>query len=666
MKQRIYRLLVNRIPGIRDRYLNFRQLKGNRWTALLYLLWLNIRYYLFFCRSLKQPKRFPIYEEKTLYFAASESSLWKRESPETFAEKLMQADVISFDVFDTLIFRPFSHPTDMFYLVGMKLRYPDFKRIRVEIEDRVRKKKYEGMGTWEVTFEEIWDAMEKETGIPKSVGMQVEWEFEGKSCYANPYMLRVVHRLQRYGKRIVATSDMYLGGERIRKLLQQCGYTDFEDYFVSSDYCVSKSDGRLYDIMREKTDGTSYIHVGDHPFSDCEQAKRHHIQAYLYPNVYRENCRAEDMSSLTGSVYRGLVDTHIHGGLDVYSREYEYGYIYGGLFVTGYCRFIHNYVQSHKIEKILFLSRDGAVLLQAYRKMYPQEIKNTEYVYWSRLAAVKLTARYYKYDYFRRFLYHKTDQHFTIRRILREMELDGQLQPLCRKINIGPEDELTYKNVEKIKKYLMDTWEQVLHHYEEQVKAGEIYFRSILRGCRKAAAVDIGWAGSGAVMLDAAVNRLWKIGCSINGIIAGTNTCLSPEMDAGEPFLLNGEMVSYLYSQRENRDLWKFHDPARGHNLFWELLLGAPEGSLIGFYLDEKGNTICRFKEKPSNAGRIQEIHRGILDFVQQFLQTEWRIGIDIPISGRDAYAPMIISSSRKNKKFMKGLEELMDDTHIG
>lgn len=667
MKQRIYQLLVNRIPGIRDRYLNFRQQKENRWTAFLYLLWLNIRYYFFFCRSLEQPQRFPVYEEKILYSAKSESSLWKRESPEAFAEKLIHADVISFDVFDTLLFRPFSHPTDVFYLVGIKLHYPDFKRIRVEIEERVREKKHEEKGTWEVTFEEIWDAMEQETGISKSIGMQVEWALERKSCYANPYMLRVVEKLQSRGKRLVATSDMYLGGERIRKLLEECGYRSFEGYFVSSDYGVSKSDGGLYDVMREKTGGTGvYIHVGDHPYSDCEQARRHHVRAYLYPNIHRENCRAEDMSSLTGSIYRGLVNGHIHNGLHVFSREYEYGYLYGGLFVAGYCRFIHDYVHNHEIEKILFLSRDGAVLLDAYRKMYPQEAQNTEYVFWSRLAAVKLTARYYKYDYFRRFLYHKVDQHFTIRRILREMELEQQLESLCRETKVKPEDELTYKNVEKIKKYLMDTWEQVLDHYKEQVTAGGMYFRGILEGCRKAAAVDIGWVGSGAVMLDTAVNQIWGIGCGITGIVAGTNTCLSPEMDAGEPFLLNGQMVSYLYSQRENRDLWKFHDPAKGHNLYWELLLGAPEGSLLGFYLDEDGKAVCRFKEKSSNAQRIREIHRGILDFVQQFLQAERQIGWEIPISGRDAYAPMISPISRKNKKFMKSLEELMDETHIG
>ena len=54
------------------------------------------------------------------------------------------------------------------------------------------------------------------------------------------------------------------------------------------------------------------------------------------------------------------------------------------------------------------------------------------------------------------------------------------------------------------------------------------------------------------------------------------------------------------------------------------------------------------------------------MDFVGQLLETERQIGWELPISGRDAYAPMLLACSRKNKKFMKGLEELLDEEHIG
>ena len=115
MRQQIYQLLVNRIPGIRDRYLQYRQRGKTRWRALLYLLWLNVQYYVFFCRSLGAPQRFPMYEEKKLYSEGSESSLSVWDPPEAFADRLTAYDVISFDVFDTLLFRPFAQPADVFF-----------------------------------------------------------------------------------------------------------------------------------------------------------------------------------------------------------------------------------------------------------------------------------------------------------------------------------------------------------------------------------------------------------------------------------------------------------------------------------------------------------------------------------------------------------------------
>ena len=165
-----------------------------------------------------------MYEEKRLYSSGSESSLSQREAPEAFAARLASFDVISFDVFDTLLFRPFSHPTDLFYLMGMALSYPDFRQIRIDAEKQARKEKKNNANTFEVSLSDIWEIMERETGIPQKYGMQVEEEWEQRCCFANPYMLQVVHALLRRGKVVIATSDMYLPAAFIQTLLSRCGY----------------------------------------------------------------------------------------------------------------------------------------------------------------------------------------------------------------------------------------------------------------------------------------------------------------------------------------------------------------------------------------------------------------------------------------------------------
>ncbi len=665
MKQRLYRFLVNRHPGIRDRYEAKRREGSTRWQSLLYLLWLNFQYTV--C-CLGQRSQFSQEEAVTLLSEGSESGLSVREPPEDLARKLMAFDVVSFDVFDTLIFRRFSHPADVFYLVGMELDYPDFRRLRIEAEAGARQKKQRETGCGEVTFEEIWRELEQRSGIPMERGMEVEARWEERCCYANPYMKQVTEILRAQGKRMVIASDMYLGEQRLRKLLAHSGYGPFEAYFVSADEGGSKADGRLYARIRQwlGKDRTC-AHIGDHKLSDVRQAVQGGFTGMWYPNVQQagEPYRPRDMSALTGSLYRGLVNAHIHNGQAVYSKAYEYGFIYGGLFVAGYCRFIHRLAQERAVDKLLFLSRDGAVLLQAYRLLYPGETDRTVYAYWSRLAAVKLSAFYYKAEYFRRFIDHKAGQGFTLEEILGGMELPDLVQEMCLEIKAHPKDQLTNKNREDVKSYLQRHWKEVLRHYAGQSAAGRQYYSALLEGCRQAVAVDIGWAGSGGIMLDYMVNQVWKLDCRITGVVAGTNSRRSPEPDAAEPQLFSGRIVSYLYSQSRNRDIWGLHDPASGHNLYWELLLGAAEGSFQGFYPDGEGGYECRFRRLTQNPDGIREIHRGILDFVRLFQETENRLGLEIPVSGRDAYAPMIGVCHPKNKKFMADLEDMMDEEHI-
>lgn len=669
MKERIYRLLIGRVPGIRDRCRKKRQHGGGRTAALLYAVWLNVQYYLLFRRSLGEPVRAALYEERRLYSGGSESSLSVREPPQALADTLAAYDVISFDVFDTLLFRPLSAPADLFDLVGMTVHYPGFRALRVQAETQARQIKREKTGSVEVTLEEIWAELSRISGIPAADGLRAEWEWEQRCCTANPYMLAVVQALRARGKTLCIVSDMYLGRERVRTLLDGCGFGSFAAYFVSGDEGVSKSGGGLYACLRRSFGGQRrFVHVGDNPHADQKQAAAQGIAAFGCTNVQHAGgrYRPQGMSPLTGSLYCGLVNAHLHSGFTAYSREYEYGFVYGGLFVVGYCRFIHAYAKEHRPDKLLFLSRDGAVLLETYRLLYPDDADHTVYAYWSRLAAVKLTAEYYKAEYFRRFIRHKAGQHFSIRQIVGAMELSDLLDGLCRCAGVRPEEELTHKNSAKIEHYFRDIFAQVGEHYRLQREAGGRYYAGLLNGCRTAAAVDIGWAGSGAVMLDYAVNRLWGLDCRITGLLAGTNAAATPEADAAEPLLFGGQLVSYLYSTRENRDLWQFHDPAQGHNLYWELLLGAPEGSLKGFYPAADGGVEIRLKEAPAGASRIREIHRGILDFARLFRETEARLGLTVPISGRDAYAPMLLAASRKNRRFMAGLEGLLDDMHIG
>ena len=179
----------------------------------------------------------------------------------------------------------------------------------------------------------------------------------------------------------------------------------------------------------------------------------------------------------------------------------------------------------------------------------------------------------------------------------------------------------------------------------------------MLEDCKSAVAVDIGWAGSGALALSHLVEEVWQIPCTITGIIAGTNTVHNAEPDASEPFLQSGKLVAYLYSQSHNRDLLKKHDPNKDYNVFWELLLSSPQKQFAGFGIDEQGKVELRFGKADANPEGIMEIQRGILDFVRQYQERFREYPYMFRISGRDAYAPMLVAASH-GEKYLKAIEK--------
>ena len=139
----IYEILVNRVPGIRSRYHKFRdQLSGTaRISAWGYLLKLNMQYYVLHDKNLAIPAEMYPDRERHLDAADAESAKYIKLSPQVLAKKLSAYDVISFDVFDTLIFRPFEKPTDAFYFVGDLLEYPDFYQNSLRNRKKSKKKK---------------------------------------------------------------------------------------------------------------------------------------------------------------------------------------------------------------------------------------------------------------------------------------------------------------------------------------------------------------------------------------------------------------------------------------------------------------------------------------------------------------------------------------------
>ena len=98
-------------------------------------------------------------------------------SCEQIRTAMMAYDWIGFDLFDTLLLRPFLQPDDLFCQMEQELQVPDFAALRSQTENQLRQGRKR-----ELTFLEIYQAIQQKTGVSDAViqqWMDLELELNG-------------------------------------------------------------------------------------------------------------------------------------------------------------------------------------------------------------------------------------------------------------------------------------------------------------------------------------------------------------------------------------------------------------------------------------------------------------------------------------------------------
>ena len=595
MSLKLYQFLVNHNYAVKRRYEQFvmmhNRLHRMRVISWAYLLWLNI------CFSLLH-----LPDKKHIRFVNESGSGFYKTS-DTLADELCQSDVVSFDMFDTLILRPVDTPADLFYFVGERLNIPNFRDIRKKAERTARERHIAECGNGEVTLAQIYDVLAEQLCIPAEKGMAVESDVEISLCMPNPFMLKVWNKVKAAGKKVIITTDMYLPGNTLEAMLEKCGFTGYDAVFLSNEYGFGKYNGKLYAEVKSAYPKCSICHIGDNFRADYVLAKKAKIHAVYYRNIqeYGKKFRTDRMSYLIGSAYRSLVNRRMFC-MEKCSPAMEFGYKYGGLLLLGFCEFIHEQSAQKKADKILFFSRDGYIVKKLYDKLYPDQ--QTEYVYWSRAASSKLCADIYPQNYFCRFLDQKSSKGILLSEILKAMDL-SELE-----VSFSLNQPLTGRNLNAVKTELYSKLDKITKLYEGAYKQANEYFGKMLKDCRRVVTVDCGWAGSGSIFLDAYLNQKMKLDIEVTGLLAGSNAKNQYDSDFSETYFKTGKLVSYCFSAEHNRECYETHFPAGKHNIYFELLFGAAQPSFLGF--TENGPA---FDSDIENSELIEEIHAGELAF---------------------------------------------------
>lgn len=552
-------------------------------------------------------------------------------------------DTISLDVFDTLLFRIFDCPKDVFLYMESKYRLPYFKSMRIYAEESARK----SGENKEISLRDIYAKLEKISGLDAELWSNREVETEQEVCFANPYMLEVFQYLKQMGKEIIAVSDMYLPESVIREILENCGYKGIKHIFVSNEIGVSKADGSLYRYIQEKLNTKKVIHIGDNVYSDIQMAKENGWEAYLYPNVNRV-CfhHPHDMSLLWGSLYRGIVNSHLNCGMYTYDAFYEYGYRNGGLLNYGYCQWINEYAKEKKVDKILFISRDGYIIHEVYKR-YFNDI-DSAYVLFSRYSAQQITFERYTLQYIEQTLgaRSKRRKKVTIGQAFDELGLEFLSTELNR-YNLSEEIILDGQIYRQICDFIYEHKSRIAEEFANVQQATYEYYINHIGDAKRILVVDLGWFGTCALALDYLLRQKYQTDIEVFSALVGGSR--EPEVDAR---MKEGHLQTYVFSSDKNVSLIEYHMDWNAviHNILIEIMFTELKPSFLKFVKTNEGviEPLWGYEET-ENQLAIQNMHKGMLQFAEEMERVKNIMKNMGDIGGWDAYAPL--RNSMKNTR---------------
>ena len=351
-----------------------------------------------------------------------------------------QIKVISFDVFDTLIQRPFFEPRDLFHLmdpyyeqlVGAKTSV-NFSEVRREAEEVARLHKSQDRSMQEeITLDEVYQLIAEHYQIDEnlcSALKQREIELELQYCVPRYSLKEIFEMVRMVGKRIVIVSDMYLPAATVEQLLHKNGYVGYDRLYVSSELRMTKASSSLYQKILSDLDQVSpseVLHIGDNWYSDHEQASRLGIQTWFYPKAIdiMMNRLPDAQSGMAGQFFEmsngmwenykyatqyfgirvmlGLIAIkHFDNPYRTFNRDSDFnsdprfiGYYAFGMHLFGLAKWLLDDTSQSGYDTIHFVARDGYFVKEAYdriSKHYPHAPKSN-YLHLSRKSLLPAVA----------------------------------------------------------------------------------------------------------------------------------------------------------------------------------------------------------------------------------------------------------------------------------
>lgn len=351
--------------------------------------------------------------------------LWDDDRRDALRAAIKDADLVAFDVFDTLLVRAVTRPVDAFRvaeeLVNQRTRrlvLPGGADARVAAEAALRAEAArEGRSPDTVTLAAIWERAGAEAGYDAALAavlLEMELEAERLLLRPAPAAAELLRFALEQGIDVVLVSDTYLPSAFVASVLAAHGLDGYRALMVSCEEGAAKSDGSLWARLVGRHPGARIVHVGDDPMADVVQPRAfgietHHqckpvtaLRLMLGPAAALNGPALGERLDRDGfrllNTQRSLLhapSAHLAVAQPGVSAARACGYGALGPMLVGYVQWLHRAAVAGGHDHLFFLSRDGHIMQEAYRALLGPEALPSTYLAASRrlynLAAITET-----------------------------------------------------------------------------------------------------------------------------------------------------------------------------------------------------------------------------------------------------------------------------------
>lgn len=506
------------------------------------------------------------------------------------------SEIVSFDIFDTLLIRIVNKPEDVFFLVGDNCKYITNSSPEKFVKERIKAAQIASMHAknGECTLREIYDCLQGYSEYEKERLQEEELKLERAVLRKNEKITKLYSTCISLDKRIIAVSDMYLPSSFLMDILKENGFEKIEKVYVSCELQKNKQSGEIFRAVQKELGDYRFLHIGDSWKSDFINPRKNGWESI---HINKNKTRRMPMSDL---LRLKLIET--------YSGDYfdRLGYCVLGPILFEFNKWLHKEVMEKNISSILFFSRDGKIIKESFDLMFPDYSISKNYFYISR-RAMNTIALWMHPGFTVLKDYIETTYSFSFRSFLKRIGINS----LDRSDDIGIDLDKEYLASEfwnnpivatvyneKIKKIAVENSERQYDYFwkyfQSHVKKGNL------------AIVDIGWRGSMQTRLESLDSLLRATGIKeVHGFYLGIE---SEEINR-HGFLYKGK------KQSSNKTVID-----GGVGVFESLFL-AREGTTVG-YSNENGNVHPILDEYEINdeetKRNLNKIQQGALDYVSE------------------------------------------------